>query len=104
MTTVGKIFAVLVLLMSLGVAGLMLVWYAKSTPWARAYQQASTKVDDAFKSANAAYAEAEKVKQQTKAELDKVAATLKKLQDDNDALRIQLADKDKQLTDEKNKN
>jgi len=102
MTTVGKIFAVLVLLMSLAVSGLILVWYAKSTPYARAYNEARTRLGNAYDAASTSYQEVIKVKQETKAELDKAEKAMKRLQDENDALRAQVGDKDKQLSDQKN--
>jgi len=104
MTKVGKIFAVLVLLMSLAVAFEILIWYKTSTPWAIAYKNARGLIEDAQKSSAAAYKDADTARAQAKAELDKAAASLKKLQDEVDALRAQLGDKDKQLADEKNKN
>src|SRR5262249_22986715 len=97
MTTVGKIFAVFTMLMSLLVCGLIVVWYAKSTPYARAYTEASQKLKGAYDSTATSYAEVQKAKQEAKAELAKAEDTIKKLQDDIEALRNEVSGKKQDL-------
>src|ERR1700726_4115210 len=102
MTTVGKIFAVLVLLMSLAVAFEILIWYKTSTPWALAYKRASGLIEDAQKSVTPPYKAVDRARAEAKAEIEQPASSLKRLQDEVDALRAQIGDKDKQLADEMN--
>jgi hypothetical protein len=85
MTKVGKIFVIIVLLMSMALCGLIILWYARSAPYAVMYQKAqdAIKVADASSFVSAQQLESSKTAQ--KAELDRLDLQIKKLRDDLDA-------------------
>ena len=97
MTTVGKIFVIIVMLMSLTLSGLIVVWYTKSVPYAKAYNDAKDKIAAAYKDAQTSAEQIQRVKAESKNEAIAYAAQVKKLQDDLTARDKFIADKDKEL-------
>ncbi len=97
MTTVGKIFVIIVMLMSLTLSGLIVVWYTKSIPYAKAYNDAKDKIAAAYKDAQTSAEQVQRVKAEAKLEAAGYANQIKKLQDDLTARDKFIGDKDKEL-------
>jgi hypothetical protein len=104
MTTVGKVFAILNMLLGLLLSFLIIAFYAKSTPFARKYDEARGQLDNAYKSAATSYDQSQKADAKVKTAQDELNVAIKKKDDELQALRDQLATVQKQWTAEKNVN
>src|SRR5262249_6503983 len=87
------------LLLSLTLSGFIVLYFAKSSPYAAKYNQAKSAVEVANSSAVTSEQQLTKAKEDYKAELDRINTQLKKMRDDLEARDKVLGQKITELSD-----
>jgi hypothetical protein len=100
MTTVGKIFVIINMVLSLVLSGLIVVWYAKSAPYAAKYAQAKDLVTVANTSAQTSTDQLQKANAEYKTELTRANDQLDKLRKDLISRDVVVAALQKKLSDQ----